>query len=135
MEKMSHFTSVKTQIMDINCLELALKELDYRVIHQARIRGWENQQRKADLVASFPDLLCEYDIGFIENAQTGHYDMVADWWAISERVGQDQDEVTQAIMQRYAYQKVLKEVKAQGFMVAEQKQEADQSIRLVVRKW
>ena len=41
---MSHFTSVKTQIMDLDCLQLALGELDYRVIHEARIRGWENQQ-------------------------------------------------------------------------------------------
>jgi hypothetical protein len=121
--------------MDSNCLELALKELDYRVIHQARIRGWENQQRKADLVASFPELLCEYDIGFIENSQTESYDMVADWWAIAERTGREQAEVTQAIMQRYAYHKVLKEVKSRGFMISEQKQEADQSIRLVVRKW
>ncbi|HEY9839935.1 MAG: DUF1257 domain-containing protein [Candidatus Sericytochromatia bacterium] len=132
---MSHFTSVKTQIMDLDCLELALKELDYRVIHQARIRGWENQQKRADVVASFPELLCEYDIGFIRNPDSLSYDMVADWWAISERVGRDQDEVSQGIMQRYAYQKVLKEVKSRGFMVSEQKQEADQSIRLVVRKW
>lgn len=132
---MSHFTTVKTQILDLNCLELALKELDYRVIHQARIRGWENQQRKADLVASFPPLLCEYDIGFVANRETQAYDMVADWWAIAERIGRDQKEVTQGIVQRYAYHKVLKEVKAQGFMVSEQKQAADQSIRLVVRKW
>ena len=87
---MSHFTTVKTQIMDLNCLELALVELDYRVIHQARIRGWENQQKKANLVASFPALLCEYDIGFLENRETQAFDMVADWWAISERIGRDQ---------------------------------------------
>ena len=132
---MSHFTSVKTQIMDLDCLELALGELDYRVLHEARIRGWENQQKKASIVARFPDLLCEYDIGFIHNPKTRSYDMVADWWAIQERIGRDQDEVSQAISQRYAYQKVLKEVKARGFMVSQEKQEADQSIRLVVRKW
>lgn len=132
---MSHFTSVKTRIMDLECLELALVELDYRVLHQARIRGWENQQRKAAMVASFPDLLCEYDIGFVHNLKTQTYDMVADWWAIRDKIGQDQDQLTQSIVQRYAYQKVLKEVKLQGFMIAQQEQSADQSIRLVVRKW
>ncbi len=132
---MSHFTSVKTRIMDLECLELALAELDYRVIHQARIRGWENQHRKAAMVASFPDLLCEYDIGFIHNFKSQTYDMVADWWAIREKIGQDQDQLTQSIVQRYAYQKVLKEVKLRGFTVSQQEQSADQSIRLVVRKW
>ena len=69
------------------------------------------------------------------NNKTQTYDMVADWWAIRERVGHDQDALTNQIMQRYAYQKVVKEVKSRGFMVSEQKQDQDQSIRLVVRKW
>lgn len=132
---MSHFTRVKTRIMDLECLSLALTELDYRVIHEARIRGWQNQQKPAQLVAQFPDQLCEYDLGFVLNPKQQSYDIVADWWAIRERIGQDQDAITSQIMQRYAYQKVLKEVKAQGFMISEQKQDADQAIRLVVRKW
>lgn len=132
---MSHFTKVKTQIMDLECLELALSELDYRVLHEARIRGWQNQQKKATMVARFPDLLCEYDIGFVRNSETESIEMIADWWAIKERIGHDQDEVSNQIMQRYAYHKVLKEVKSRGFLISEQKQDADQSIRLVVRKW
>lgn len=132
---MSHFTRVKTRIMDLECLELALMELDYRVIHEARIRGWQNQQKPARLVAQFPGPLCDYDIGFVLNPKLQTYDMVADWWAIKERIGHDQDALSEQIMQRYAYQKVVKEVKARGFMISEQKQDADQSIRLVVRKW
>lgn len=132
---MSHFTKVKTQIMDLESLELALNELDYRVLHEAKIRGWQRQQRPAQIVARFPDVLCEYDIGFIYNTSTEAYDMVADWWAIRERVGHDQDALTSQIMQRYAYQKVVKEVKSRGFMIAEQKEDQDQAIRLVVRKW
>lgn len=132
---MSHFTSVKTHILDIDSLQLALNELDYRVIHEARIRGWQNQNKKADLVAQFPSTLCEYDIGFIRNTATQSFDMVADWWAIRERIGRDQDAVTSQILQRYAYHKVVKEVEARGFVVAEERQGADQSVRLVVRKW
>ncbi|MBF2053778.1 MAG: DUF1257 domain-containing protein [Candidatus Sericytochromatia bacterium] len=132
---MSHFTRVKTRIMDLECLELALSELDYRVIHEARIRGWQNQHKPAQLVAQFPGQLCAYDIGFVFNPKQQTFDMVADWWAIKERIGHDQDALSEQIMQRYAYQKVVKEVKARGFMISEQKQDADQSIRLVVRKW
>lgn len=132
---MSHFTRVKTQIMDLACLELALGELDYRILHEAKIRGWQQQQRPAKIVAQFPDLLCQYDIGFVHNTSTQAYDMVADWWAIRDRIGQDQDQISQQIMQRYAYHKVLKTVQEQGFTLAEEKQDAGQNLRLVVRKW
>jgi hypothetical protein len=132
---MSHFTRVKTQIMDLDCLELALGELDYRIFHEAKIRGWQQQQRPAKVVAQFPDLLCQYDIGFVHNTKTQAYDMVADWWAIRDRIGQDQDQISQQIMQRYAYHKVLKTVKEQGFTLAEETQDAGQNLRLVVRKW
>lgn len=132
---MSHFTKVKTKIMDLESLELALSELDYRVLHEARIRGWQNQHKPAQLVARFADNTCEYDIGFVHNPKTQTFDMIADWWAIKDRIGYDQDMLSNKIMQRYAYQKVLKEVNARGFLVAEQKQDADQTMRLVVRKW
>jgi hypothetical protein len=37
--------------------------------------------------------------------------------------------------QRYAYRKVLSEVRKRGFSVAEDETLEDNSIRLVVRKW
>ena len=107
--------------MDLACLELALGELDYRILHEAKIRGWQQQQRPAKIVAQFPDLLCQYDIGFVHNTSTQAYDMVADWWAIRDRIGQDQDQISQQIMQRYAYHKVLKTVQEQGFTLAEER--------------
>lgn len=131
---MSHFTSVRTRIMDLECLELSLKELDFEVIHKARMRGWQNQQKEVTLVARFKNS-CPYDIGFVHNPKTQTYDVEADWWAIGQHLGLKKKFLVNQINQRYAYQKVLKEVQKRGFIIAQQKQDADQSIRLLVRKW
>jgi len=39
------------------------------------------------------------------------------------------------VTQRYAYHSVLSETAKQGFQVAEQQNQADGSIRLVVQRW
>jgi len=133
-KNMSHFTSVQTRILDLECLELSLNQLDYKVIHKARMRGWQNQRKEVTLLAQFKNS-CPYDIGFMQDAQTGAFAMEADWWAIHEHLGLEDDFLINQINQRYAYNKVLKEVKQRGFMIAEEKQDSDQSIRLLVRKW
>lgn len=132
---MSHFTRVNTRITDLEALSDALYQLDFKVIHQARVRGWEERFKTAALVARFHESLCPYDIGFQLNPKTQAFDMVADWWAIQEKIGRDQPELVDMITQRYAYAKVVKEVSARGFVIAEEARQKDQSIRLVVRKW
>ncbi|PIQ28369.1 hypothetical protein COW36_03940 [bacterium (Candidatus Blackallbacteria) CG17_big_fil_post_rev_8_21_14_2_50_48_46] len=131
---MSHFTSVQTRIMDLECLELSLNQLDYKVIHKARMRGWQNQQKEVSLVAQFKNS-CPYDIGFVKNQKTGAYAIEADWWAIHEHLGLEEEFLVHQISQSYAYHKVVKEVKQRGFVIAQEKKDADQSIRLLVRKW
>lgn len=131
---MSHFTSVQTRIMDLECLELSLNQLDFQVIHKARLRGWQNQQKEVTLLARFKNS-CPYDIGFVQNPKTRAYDMEADWWAIQQHLGLQKDFLVNQINQYYAYQKVLKEVRQRGFTIAQEKQDADRSIRLLVRKW
>lgn len=130
---MSHFTTVKTRILDVEALEQSLYQLDFKVIHKARIQGWQGRQKKAALVAQIGD--CPYDIGFVKDPQTQHYNMVADWWALQQATGVGEQEWADRVTQRYAYNKILKEVAKQGFLVAQDQVTADQSIRLVVRKW
>jgi hypothetical protein len=131
---MSHFTSVQTRILDVECLELSLNQLDYKVIHKARMRGWQSQRKEVTLVAQFKNA-CPYDIGFTQEPETGALNIEADWWAIQEHLGLKDEFLINQINQRYAYNKVLKEVKQRGFVIAQEKQDSDQSIRLLVRKW
>ncbi|MBI5624846.1 MAG: DUF1257 domain-containing protein [Elusimicrobia bacterium] len=46
-----------------------------------------------------------------------------------------QDKSVSQVVQRYSYRKVVKQLQSQGYTVAEEKNQADGSIRLVARKW
>lgn len=45
------------------------------------------------------------------------------------------EELSQAVVQQYVYQKLMDDMRARGFDVVEQETNADRSIRLKVRQW
>ncbi|HXF11045.1 MAG TPA: DUF1257 domain-containing protein [Desulfuromonadaceae bacterium] len=45
------------------------------------------------------------------------------------------EELSQAVVQQYVYQKLMNEMRARGFNVVEEETSADRSIRLKVRHW
>ena len=45
------------------------------------------------------------------------------------------EELSQAVVQQYVYQKLMDEMRARGFNVVEEETSADRSIRLKVRHW
>lgn len=129
---MSHFTSVKTKLFDLEMVKKALTELGYKYSQgKAKVRGWVGNTQEAELVVNTGS---NYDIGFLKNP-SGEYSLVADWWAISNNAKVNQSQFVEQITQRYAYHKVLNEIKKKGFTVAEEKKASDGSIKLLVRKW
>ena len=128
---MSHFTTIQTKLVDAIALEQALSDLKYRIARNAQVRGWRGQITQADLVVQATR---NFDIGFIRSPQ-GSFDTVADWWGVKEDGGIEQAAFLQQLMQRYAYRKVTSELQQRGFVIAEEATQADQSIRLLARKW
>lgn len=129
---MSHFTQVQTKIKDIECLKKALEDLSYSYKEgEVKVKGWRGKTENADLVVNTGS---PYGIGFIKN-EDGLYEMVADWWGVQSRTGISQRRFMDRIHQRYAYHKVLTEVRRKGFTVAQEETTADNTIKLVVRKW
>jgi hypothetical protein len=45
------------------------------------------------------------------------------------------EELSQAVVQQYVYQKLMDEMRAKGFNVVEEETNQDRSIRLKVRHW
>lgn len=128
---MSHFTKVKTRILDRGILEKTLADLNYRLAASDQVAGWQGATRKADIVVKTRG---QFDIGFVKAAD-GSFDIVADWWGLKTSVGLDRQGFINQLNQRYAYHKVVAEVKARGFAVAEEVVQPDNSIRVVVRRW
>jgi hypothetical protein len=126
---MSHFSNIKTQIRNLDSLQAALKDLDvdWKVGPRA-VRGYRGQSHTAELVIEQDN---DYDIGFSWNGK--EYELVADlqYWQQAWSV----DGFLNRVTQRYAYHTVKSEASKQGFQVAEQQQNQDGSIRLVMQRW
>jgi hypothetical protein len=126
---MSHFSNIKTEIRNLDSLKSALVDLgvDWKA-GPATVRGYQGQTHNAEVVIEQEN---DYDIGFRWN---GHeYELVADlqyWqqpWSVQGFINR--------VSQRYAYHTVVNEATKQGFQVAEQTNNEDGSVRLVVQRW
>lgn len=126
---MSHFSQIKTQIRNLTALKSALTDLgiDWQSGPQ-KVRGYRNQTRNADVVVQQNN---GHDLGFSWNGSD--YELIADldFWQQSWSVKGFLSQVTQ----RYAYHTVMNETAQQGFQIAEEQQNNDGSIRLVLQRW
>jgi hypothetical protein len=126
---MSHFSQIKTQIRNLESLKDALNDLhiDWKSgPHQ--VRGYRGQTHDAEVAIEQEN---GYDVGFRWNGQ--EYELVADlqYWQQNLSV----EGFLRQITQRYAFHTVMKETARAGFQVAEQQNNEDGSIRLVVQRW
>lgn len=126
---MSHFSSIKTQIRNLVSLQAALTDLDIDwKSGPSDVRGYRGQTSKAEVVIEQEN---NYDIGFSWNGS--EYELVADlqYWQQPLSV----EGFLRQVTQRYAYNTVMTETAKQGFQLAEQQENKDGSIRLVVQRW
>ncbi len=126
---MSHFSQIKTQIRNLPALQSALTDLgiEWRPGPDA-VQDSRGQTRAAELVI---DQENNYNVGFSWNGQ--EYELVADldFWQQAWSV----DRFLTKVTQRYAYHTVVNTTAEQGFQIAEQNQNPDGSIRLLVQRW
>lgn len=126
---MSHFSQIKTQIRDLTALQSALTDLGIKWKSGPQpVRGYRGQTLDAEIVIEQDN---GYDVGFSRTNE--QYELVADlqYWQQPLSV----EGFIKRVTQRYAYHTVLQETKHQGFQLAEQEQNQDGSIRLVLQRW
>ena len=126
---MSHFSNIKTKIRNLTALKTSLTNLgiDWEEGPRA-VRGYQGQTLTAEVVVEQAN---NYDIGFSWNGQ--EYELVADlqYWQQPLTV----DGFLKQVTKGYALETILQESAKQGFQVAEQTNNQDGSIRLVVQRW
>jgi hypothetical protein len=126
---MSHFTRVKTRMVQQDHLVAALRDLGHNPqVGDLKARGFLGFLRtKVDV--KIPAGTWGFDIGF-RHTPDG-YEMVADWEGAR---GIKRNEFLQQLQQRYAYHATRAKLQDQGFdLVAEEKQ-PDGRIHLVLRR-
>jgi len=128
---MSHFSTVKTELRDRESLLAALRDLGQEPSSgEQPVRGYRGQTVTADLCCPQSE---GGDIGFRWNSAEQRYELVTDLdlWKQSVPVERFLAQLTQ----RYALQSILRSSAEEGYQVAEQRQQADGSIKLVVTRW
>jgi len=126
---MSHFSQIKTQIRNLASLQAALTDIGIEWKPGPRmVKGYRGQTCNAEITIEQDN---GYDLGFSWNGK--EYELVADlqYWQQNLSV----DGFLKRVTQRYAYHTVVQETTRQGFQIAEQQQNQDGSIRLLVQRW
>jgi len=128
---MSHFTEVKTKIKCLVTLKKVIEELGYSFKDGVtQVRGYQGELTEAIAVI---DTKSSYDIGIVQTAEG--YSLIGDWDMLQVRAGIEQDELLNAINKKYAYHKILEEVAKQGYTVVEEEENAEQVVKVRVRRW
>jgi homospermidine synthase len=125
---MSHFTSLKTNLVDEQFLLKALHSLGY-VPKKGRLfaRGFAGSQTRVDICV--PTKNPNHDIGFRKTGDA--YELVADWWGIHEI---EKETFIERLTQHYAYHATRATLEEQGFAVAAEEVECDGAIHLVLNR-
>jgi hypothetical protein len=124
---MSHFTTIKTEIYDLDILKQTLSDLGHEFGVEKKIRGFQGE-RAVDLAVPFG---CSFCIGFKKNSKTNSYEIYGENEIL--RLGEVQGLIDQ-IRQQYAYRKVLQAARARGFALAQEERLKTGTIKLTLRK-
>lgn len=124
---MSHFSKIQTKLTDERYLLQALRDLGYNPVSgKLSVRGYEGSRTQVDI--RIPLKTSGYDIGFRKQGE--HFVCVADWFGVRNV---NQNEFLENLTQRYAGLIVKDQLVAQGFSLAEERQEEGR-IHLLLRR-
>jgi hypothetical protein len=122
---MSHFTTIKTQIKDIDALRLACTELELPLLQNDTARGYNQTSVRGDYVIL---LKGDYDIA-LQRQSDGSYSMVADFTMLAPDAGIGPK--GGKLLQLYAVHKAIKEARKRGHLVRRAQQQ-NGAIKLIV---
>ena len=125
---MSHFTRLKTQMVEREFIVKGLKDMGYTSeVGDLKIRGFAGNRARVEI--KVPTSNRGYDIGFVKKGDA--YEVVADWYGIRNI---DRKRFVEQLTQRYSYHAARTKLEEQGFSLVEEEVEEGQRIHLVLRR-
>jgi predicted DNA-binding WGR domain protein len=128
---MSHFTKLKTKIIDKECLLKALKNLNYAIEENSLIRGYNRRTRKGDIVIKANG---DFDVGFVKDSTDEPFQVLADWYGAAQSIGSTRKEFINSVQREYATTKVLHELRKKGYRIKSRSINDAGEIKLLVVK-
>ena len=122
---MSHFTTITTQIKDVEALRAAVAEMGLQLIPNAVARGFYQQTLNGEYVIR---LKGPYDIA-VNRQSDQTYGLTTDWWDghVEKEVGKGFGR----LLQLYGVHKASMEARKKGFSV-QRRSQPNGSIKLVL---
>ena len=124
---MSHFTTIQTQVRDLDALNDACVEMGFKFLPNAKCRGYAGITRLAPHVIQ---LKGPYDIAVDPSPEKdGSYGLTTDWWDghVAKEVGIGYGR----LLQSYGVHKTMREARSRGLR-STRRVEADGSILLTL---
>lgn len=120
---MSHFTTIQTQIRDLEALRDTCCEMDLHLLNESQCRGYAGITRLAPNVI---ELKGPYDIAVEPDTENpGSYGLTTDWW--DGHVAREVGEGYGRLLQCYGVNKTIREARSRGLR-STRRIEADGSI-------
>ncbi len=126
---MSHFTRLRTQIVEKQALKEALQDMGYSV-EEGDLRLWGFGAGRTSVELKISTGFLSSAIGF-RKTPSGTYEVVADWWGVR---GIRQKAFLEQLTQRYAYRAARAKLLEQGFELVTEETQKDGRIHLVLRR-
>lgn len=126
---MSAVSDVVTEICDLLELRRTLKEMQLKV-EEVRVDDGTGKSETVELTVTG----AHGTIGFRRNS-AGSYEVCPGTGKLSPEQSKARQSFINSIKRKYAYNKVVKELQKQGYVIAQEEKKADNTIRLVARKW
>jgi hypothetical protein len=122
---MSHFTTIKTQIKDIEALRAACQELGLPLLQKTDARGYGGNKLAGDYTIQ---LKGPFDIA-VQKQKDSSFGFTSDLWArhVEKEVGKNYGR----LLQLYAVHKATREARRKGHFVSRSTKQ-DGSIKLVI---
>ena len=123
---MSHFTRLRTQIVEREFLLKALEDLGFSYeTGDLKVRGLAGDSARAEIKIK---VKLGREVGFRKAGNS--YELVADAWGL----GSSLKDLTDKLTQRYAYHTAVAKLEAQGFSLVNEENAQDGQIHLTLRR-
>lgn len=125
---MSHITTIKTEIQDLQTLTQTLTLLGLEFCENRGILGHLGEKRTVDLAIKLDG---GFRFGFKKNIQKKCYEIRGLREVLNEAKTK---KIINQIQQEYAYQKILFETRRRGFALVQEERVKPGMIKLILRK-
>jgi hypothetical protein len=128
---MSHFSQFVSKLNDLDSVKAACDELGLSIRANSTVKGYYSDSRsvKADFVISWPD--CQYEVGLVRDAKTGHFTLVYDTWNgnVEKKLGKG----CVKLIESANFHKIAKKAKLRGYSI--NRKDNEKGIQMTLMKY